>query len=318
MATKRLIVCGSIAIDRIMNFTGNYYNLIDATKLDVLSLSVLVDSLKVSEGGISANIAYYLAELGDNPVLLGSVGDDGLDYVKRLGEKGIDVSGVHRSSLPTASFNVLTDTSGNQVGGFYPGAMSDSESLRFSPWINTDFEILACISAHDPKGMKAQTEECIEKNIPYVYDPGQQVSTAPEEDLRLGVSKATLLIVNEYELTMLLKRTGMDLLDLEKTVPILVCTKGDKGSEIAGSSLSESLQVGIASPSEVVDPTGAGDAFRAGFLYGFLRQWDLGKCGRLGAVVASFALENHGPQTHLNRQDVVSRYTTTFNEGIEL
>lgn len=301
-----------------MNFSGNYHDLIDATKFEVLSLSVLVDSLKVSEGGISANIAYYLAELGDSPILLGSVGDDGLDYVKRLGEKGIDVSGVHHSNLPTASFNVLTDTSGNQVGGFYPGAMSDSESLRFSPWTSKGFEILACISAHHPKGMKDQTEECIAKNIPYVYDPGQQISTAPEEDLRLGVSKAALLIVNEYELTMLLKRTGMDLLDLEKTVPILICTKGDKGSEIAGSSLSENLQIGIATPNEIVDPTGAGDAFRAGFLYGFLRQWDLGKCAQLGAVIASFALEHHGPQTSLNREEVASRYLATFNEGIEL
>lgn len=120
MGTTQLVICGSIAIDRIMKFSGNYRDLIDADKLEALSLSVLVDSVEVSEGGTGANIAYNLALLGGQATLLGSVGPDGLDYLKRLSNMGIETSGVYRSSLPSGSFSVLTDSAGNQVGGFYP------------------------------------------------------------------------------------------------------------------------------------------------------------------------------------------------------
>jgi adenosine kinase len=301
-----------------MNFSGNYHELIDATKLEVLSLSVLVDSLKVSEGGIGANIAHYLAALGEQATLLGSIGNDGQDYLNRLNERGIDTSAVHQSSLPTASFNVLTDTSGNQVGGFYPGAMSDADTLSFVPWANSDGEILACVSAHDPAAMRRQIEECVEHNLRLVYDPGQQVSTIPPDDLRAGVRAAEVVFVNEYELSMLCKRTGLSEADIQTSVPVLISTLGQLGSRIFDSRISESFEVAIAKPDKFVDPTGAGDAYRAGFLYGYLRQWDVRKCGQLGSVIASFALENHGPQSELTQEAVIKRYQKTFNERIEL
>jgi adenosine kinase len=318
MATTRLVVCGSIALDRIMNFQGNYHELIDAEKIEVLSLSVLVDSLNVVEGGIGANIAYSLARLGNEVTLLGSIGADGLDYLKRLSDMGIDTSGVHQSKLQSSSFNVLTDSAGNQVGGFYPGAMSDAESLSFVPWANSGEDVLICLSAHDPSAMRRQTEECLQHKMRLVYDPGQQTSTLSGEDLRQGIEAAELLFVNEYELRMLCTRTGLSEADVRSRVPVLITTHGEQGSVISGNHVPEAIEIAIAPPAHIGNPTGAGDAYRAGFLYGYLRQWELGECGRLGSVVASFALEHPGPQVPFSTDAVMQRYQQTFNEKVAL
>jgi len=318
MSSTRLVVCGSIALDRIMSFKGNYHELIDADKLEVLSLSVLVDSLSVVQGGIGANIAHSLVQLGGDVSLLGSVGSDGLDYLQSLSDMGIDTQSVHRSKLPSGSFNVLTDSAGNQVGGFYPGAMGDAKDVSFAPWADSKEPILACISAHDPSAMRRQTEECIKHNIRLVYDPGQQVSTISSDDLKRGVEAAEILIVNEYELSMLCKRTGLSEKELPAAVPILITTLGEQGSRILDSRQSHPVEISIATPSKIVDPTGAGDAYRAGFLYGYLRQWEMQQCGQLGSVVASFALEHHGPQGPLSREAVMERYMQTFNEKVAL
>lgn len=318
MGKPHLVISGSIAIDRIMNFSGNYHDLIDPNKLDVLSLSVLVESLSVSEGGIGANIAYYMAQLGEKTTLLGSIGNDGKDYLTRLEDAGVDTAAVNISSLPTASFNVLTDTAGNQVGGFYPGAMSDAGSVSFLPLNQNSDEIIACLSAHDPEAMRRQTTESLDNKLRLVYDPGQQVSTLPADDLRAGVEAAEVVFVNEYELSLLCTRTGLSEKDIINRVQVLVMTKGKDGSRIT---LKEGLQetsIGIARPGKLVDPTGAGDAYRAGFLYGYLRQWDMKQCGQLGSVIASYALEHAGPQTTIKKDDLVKRYLETFNERIEL
>lgn len=318
MSKTRLVVCGSIAIDRIMKFSGNYHELIDAAKIEVLSLSVLVDSLTVVEGGIGANISYNVVLLGGEVSLVGSVGPDGFDYLQRLSELGIDTSAVHMSRLLSGSFNVLTDSAGNQIGGFYPGAMADAEELSFVPWANSEEEVVVCISAHDPLAMRRQTEECLEHKMRLVYDPGQQVSTVPAEDLRLGVKAAEVVIVNEYEFSMLCSRTGLSEDELRNSVPVLITTHGEHGSRIFDKKLSKTLEIGIAKPEKYLDPTGAGDAYRAGFLYGYLRQWDLRQCGRLGSVVASFTLEHRGPQAPFSREGVIKRYQETYNEEITL
>ncbi len=312
----KLVVSGSIAIDRIMNFSGEYRSLIESSKIDVLSVSVLVDSLNEAEGGTGANIAHSLAALGDSPVLLGSVGDNASIYTNRLATEGVDISNIHISQLPTASFNVLTDSEGSQVGGFYPGAMADAEALSFAPFAGQD--VIACISAHDPTAMRRQTEECLKNKIRLFYDPGQQVSNIGADDLRVGVDAAEVVIVNEYELNVLAKKTGWTEEQLQAKVPVLIITHGAKGSSITGKSVTGVEIIGSAKPESIADPTGAGDAYRAGFLYGYLRQWKLKDCGQLGAVVASYALEQHGPQAELNRNSVAARYKQTFNEEINL
>jgi adenosine kinase len=196
--------------------------------------------------------------------------------------------------------------------------MGDAEDLSFAPWIEAGDDIIACISAHDPIAMRRQTEECIKHKIRLLYDPGQQVSTVPAEDLKRGIEGAEIVMVNEYELSMLCKRTGMSEAELQDSVPLLITTHGERGSRIYDKRLSAPVEVGIAKPEEYVDPTGAGDAYRAGFLYGYLRQWDVTKCGRLGAVIASFALEHHGPQAPFSHEIAMKRYQTTFNEEVVL
>jgi adenosine kinase len=317
MSDAKLVICGSIAIDRIMNFNGSYSGLIEPSKLETLSVSVLVDSLEVSRGGVAANISHSLAQLGETPLLMGSVGQDAADYIKYLSQQGISTEAVHISHLPTASFNVLTDTGGNQVGGFYPGAMSDASSLSFKSWAGNQ-EVIICISAHDPDAMRRQVQECADGNLRLFYDVGQQVSNIPATDLQAGIDAAEVLIVNDYELGVLLQKTGYNLEELQAKLPILITTHGENGSAISGHKVGDIISIGSAKPTEIADPTGAGDAYRAGFLYGFLRQWDVRKCGQLGAVVASFVLQKRGTQVALDRDAIAARYMKTFNEELVL
>lgn len=315
MAKPQLVVCGSIAIDRIMNFSGRYRDLIRPDKLHALSISMLLDKLEDSPGGIGANIAANLAALGEQPVLLGSVGTDAKAYIEELKGLGVDTSQVHFSKLPTASFNVITDAEDSQVGGFYQGAMSDSESLSFKPWQGKD--ALMMISAHNPKAMNRQVAECQEYKLRLVYDPGQQVSD-PATDLKAGIEAAEVLLVNDYELSVLCQKTDTSPEALKAKLPLIITTFGKNGSIIDGTSVDEPISIGAAKPKQVVDPTGAGDGYRAGFLYGYLRQWDLRESGQLGAVVASFIVEQHGTQQRFSKQDIIDRYRDNFNKEIKL
>lgn len=316
MNQRQIIINGSIALDRIMSFSGEYHELIESTKLETLSVSVLVDSLTEAPGGTGANIAYSLGALGNKPVLLGSVGENGTAYMDTLTAAGVDTSYVSISKFPTASFSVLTDSKDNQVGGFYPGAMADSASLTLEPWTNQ--QALVCISANDPAAMRRLCEESVAHKIPLMYDPGQQVSNVPDGDLKFGVEAAEIVIVNDYEMEVLSKKTGLTAQELQATVPVLISTHGAEGSVISGKNNPEPLSIEAVKPVRLADPTGAGDAYRAGFLHGYLRQWDVRKCGQLGAVVASFVLEQNGTQVNITPDLVTERYKLNFNEEIVL
>lgn len=316
MANPKLIICGSIALDRIMNFSGKYRDLIKPDKLHVLSLSVLLDKLEETPGGVAANIAYSLAQLGERPVIMGSVGPDAADYMNRLSATGIDTGSVHISKLPTASFNVMTDSDDNQVGGFYPGAMADAEGLTLVPWAGQD--VLVCVSAHDPGSMRSQVAECRQHGLRLIYDPGQQVSNSPATSLKAGLDAAEVLIINDYELSVLCDKSDMSAEDIKSKVPVVITTLGKEGSMIDGAKAGGPHKIPACRPDKLIDPTGAGDGYRAGFLYGYLRQWQLPKCGRLGSVIASFAIEHHGTQTELSKEAVIGRYRETFNEEITL
>ncbi len=299
-----------------MNFSGRYKDVIHPEKLHVLSLSVLLDKLEDTPGGVGANIAYGAAQLGESPVLLGSVGRDADVYVKELAQAGVVTDFVHISELPTASFNVITDKEDNQVGGFYPGAMSDSQSLSLAPWAERDVFIV--ISAHDPASMRSQVDEVKRQGMRLLYDPGQQVSNVSGDDLNKGVAAAEMLILNDYEMGVLCKKTDNTPEALASAIPVVVTTYGKDGSTIAGTVVKDPFTVPATTPDKVLDPTGAGDAYRAGFLYGYLRQWELLSCGRLGSVVASFIVEQHGTQVPLSKQAIIERYQQTFNEEIQL
>lgn len=313
----QLVICGSIAIDRIMNFSDRYKDLVKPDKIHMLSVSVFLDNLKDTYGGVAANICYTLALLGENPIMLGSVGRDANEYIKRLSDKGVDTSHLHVSDQPTASFNVITDMDDNQVGGFFPGAMFDSDNQSIEDWKNQD--VLITVSPHDPKAMKRQIKECKDFGLRLFYDIGQQVSNASAEDITEGVDAAELLIVNDYEFAVICEKIGRTAEEIVRKIPVVIVTKGREGSVIDGNKVAVPINIPSARPRIVADPTGAGDAFRAGFLYGYTRGLDLEICGKLGSVAAVYAVEKHGTQEHeFTKKEFEDRFTENFGIRIPI
>ncbi len=310
-----VVLSGSIAIDRIMRFGGKYRELILPDKLDSLSISVFVDELHDAPGGVGANIAYSLALLGDEPFLVGSAGPDAVAYMEKLAHDGVNITHVYTSTLPTACFTVLTDGDQNQICGFYPGAMFDSDTLSFADW--KDQNPIIVVSPHDPKAMKRQVAECATWNLRLMYDVGQQVANLNADDLTEGIAAAEILIVNDYELSLLAEKLGRSTDDIKKAVPVVVTTLGKNGSVIEGSTIPAPIRIGVVKPKRIVDPTGAGDAFRSGFLYGLARDWPLKECAQLGAVTAAYAIETLGTQGHrFNLAEVNKRHKAAFGTDL--
>ena len=315
MSLPKIIICGSIAIDRIMNFSGRYKDLIKPDKIHVLSVSIFLDKVINNHGGVGANICHTLSLLGETPILLGSVGPDAEQYMAKLSKSGVDIEHVHRSEISTACFNVFTDSDHNQVGGFYPGAMSDSDKLSFKKW--KDENVFIVISPHDPKAMRRQVAECKRYGMRLFYDIGQQVINVPKKDLIDALEVAELLILNDYEFSMLADRTGKTPKEILQMIPVVVVTKGRKGSTIGGKNVKRKIEIPIASPNDDVDPTGAGDAFRAGFLMGYIRGLDLEICGKLGAVSSLYAVETHGTQEFtFTKDEFKKRFAQNFKGKI--
>lgn len=304
-------------MDRIMRFNGTYAEHIQPEALDAISISIFLEDMTTAPGGVGANIAYSMALLGDNPVLLASVGHDGAEYIQRLADLGVLTDHVHTSQRATASFNVITDARQNQVGGFFPGAMSDAASLSFAPWAGS--KAIAVVSPHDPDAMRRQVTEAKAHGLRLVYDVGQQVSNLGPDDLRAGLEAAQVLIVNEYELAAIAAKTGRSVDAITAGVPVVVTTLGAKGSQVAGREVERPLMIDVVPPAAEVDPTGAGDAFRAGFLYGLRRGWELETCAKFGATVAAYVVETAGTQNHhFTLADVRERYQQAFGEAAPL
>jgi adenosine kinase len=296
---QNIILAGSIAIDRIMNFDGKFEEAIKPDKLHVLSLSVLLSNIVDTPGGVAANIAYNLAMLGEMPLLVGAVGSNGKEYMDDLQVTGVDTSKVHFSDLPTATFTVLTDSNDCQVGGFYPGAMADESQPSLSSLVENKNQLVV-ISAHDPELMARQVEECRENGYRLFYDISQQVSNVTGDQIKAGLEVAELLIVNDYEMQVIQDKTEFSFEKIKKMVPLIIITLGGDGAAIydqRSKNITES-KVRAIPDVKVIDPTGAGDAFRAGFLYGYVRDWDVETCVKWGSVTASFAIEKRGTQAH--------------------
>lgn len=313
----KILLSGSFSTDQIMNFDGLFEEMIQPDKLHVLSISTLVKDLKRTRGGIAGNIAYSLALLGEKPILYVSTGHDSVGYVNTLTEMGVDTSVVHFSDLPTATFSVLTDKNDCQVGGFYPGAMGDASSLSIAKFSEED--VFVIVSAHDPKQMIVQAEECIELGKRMFFDIGQQIIILSKEDLLTGLKAAELLILNDYEMGVMEKKTGLSQKEIIEMVDVCIVTLGEKGSVIySKKNKCKPINVKSVKVDKVVDPTGAGDAFRAGFLYGYISQgWDLKKSAQLGAVTAAYAIEKHGTQEHsFTLKDIKKRYKANYKESI--
>ncbi len=306
-----VILTGSIAYDRIMTFDGSYAELIQPDKLHVLSISPIVREMKVTRGGTAGNIAFNLALLGDKPLLLASVGPDSQEYMSDLAALGVDTSHVHESTLLTSTFSVLNDRKNCQVGGFYPGAMSDSQALTLEPVAPKDSFVV--ISAHDPATMMSQVSEAHALGLRLFFDPGQQTHILSGEQLRAGIASAEVVIVNDYELGMIIDKTGWSEQELRQKIPKLVVTLGEKGCRTWDRSTSETNDVSAVTDVKVVDPTGAGDAFRAGFIHGYLGGCSITISSQIGATCAAYAVEKHGTQEHsFSLLELENRYDQNF------
>lgn len=290
----KIIICGPTVKDQLLNFKGQYKQLINPKKINKLSLSINIEDFQQSYGGVGANIAYSLALLGENPILISSVGIDSKDYIQKLFSMGVNITGVHFSELPTASYHVLSDIDNNQIGGLYLGAMVDNLNLSFKKWKNKNS--IFVISPDEPKLINRLINECQENNLKMFFDFGQQVSNAPIETLIKGVKTATVLISNEYEISTLCRRCNLKIEDILSLVPIVVVTHGSEGSIIYHHKNKKFIKA--ASVDKAIGTTGAGDAYRAGFLYGYVRNMDLDICGKIGSVVAAYSVEKNGAQEH--------------------
>ncbi len=309
------IVCtGSIAYDYLMTFPGYFRDQILPERLELISLSFLVDSMVRQRGGIAPNIAYTLALLGEaKPKVMGTVGVDFADYRTWLEDHGIDTTCIEVvPDVFTASFFANTDLANAQISSFYSGAMlySATQSLKD---FGSDRPDLVIISASDPKAMDKFVAECSELDIPYLYDPGQQVVRSDPAELKRGATGATSLFVNDYEYDLLQKHTGLTPGDILGRVKFLVVTRGDKGASIYADG--EEYTIPVVKPERILDPTGVGDAFRAGFVRGVSLGLDWQTCGQMGALAATYVLEQKGTQNHqYTVQEFVERYRQNFDD----
>jgi adenosine kinase len=313
-----IVVTGSIAYDYLMTFPGRFAEHILPDQIHRLSVSFLVDEMRKQRGGCAANIAYNLALLGERPRLMGTVGQDFEAYRAWLEVCGVDTSLVRdEADLFTASFFVSTDQDGNQIANFYTGAMARARELSLRALDGDDVD-LVIISPNDPQAMVKYAAECQELAIPYLYDPSQQIVRLSGEELTIGLARSALLVVNEYEFEMLREKTGLTAAQIQ-TTPSRACvvTRGAQGARIWSRGIM--FQIPAVPPRCVGDPTGVGDAYRAGLIKGLALglSWEL--AGRIGSMAAAYALEQPGPQSHrYSLADFISRFQTHFGDNPRL
>ena len=307
-------VTGSIATDHLMTFPGKFTEQFVEGQMENVSLSFLVDDLVQHRGGAGANMAYGLGLLGLAPVLVGAVGSDFADYDAWLSRHGVDTGSVHWSELKhTARFVCTTDAVNNQIASFYSGAMSEASSIELAPVAARVGGLdLVVIGPNDPTAMVRHTQECRTRGYPFVADPSQQMAWADGGMIRDLVDGADLLFTNEYEAALLLQKTGWSDAEVLKRVDTWVTTRAADGVLVrqAGAGPIEVIAVPETKP---VEPTGGGDALRAGFIAG--RMWGLGleRATQLGSAVATEAVEVVGTQEYtLQREPFLARFADAF------
>jgi adenosine kinase len=319
----QIVVTGSVAFDYLMSFPGRFAEHLIPDRMSRLSVSFLVDDMRRVPGGCGPNIAYGLALLGERPALLATAGHDAVEYRDMLAREGVDVEGLKlQTDLFTASFFVSTDQDQNQVASFYTGAMARARELSLST-LGAERIAFVVISPNDPPAMARYAEECRELGIPFLYDPSQQVTRLSGEEMQKGFRGASVLIVNDYEFGILLKKTELTREEMELKVPVLIVTHGPDGSTIhapfgSGGRILHHVPAARVEK-EALDPTGVGDAYRAGLLRGLRIGAPWPVAGRIGSVAAIFCLENLGPQpSRYTPAEFVARYVRNYGETPEL
>ena len=312
-----MLITGSIATDHLMTFPGRFADSLVADKLDKVSLSFLVEELEVRRGGVAPNIAFGMGCLGLRPVLVGAVGPDFADYESWLTRHGVDTRGVHVSdSRHTARFICTTDVEQNQIASFYPGAMSEARNIELKPVVDVVGSAdVVLIGANDPEAMLRHTQECRFRGYPFAADPSQQLARMAGEDIRTLVEGATYLFSNEYESALILQKTGWSADEVADRVETWVITLGPQGARVQRRG-EPAVSVQVAEEDRKADPTGVGDAFRAGFLSS--QAWGLSdeRSAQVGALLATYVIETVGTQEYeLAQQHFLERMARTYGDG---
>lgn len=292
-----IAVTGSIATDHLMRFPGRFSEQLLAEHLQKVSLSFLVDDLVVHRGGVAGNMAYAIGVLGGDATLVGAAGVDFTDYREWLESAGVNCANVLISDTQhTARFVCTTDEDMAQIASFYPGAMSQARNIKLANVVaDVGTPELVIVGANDPDAMFAHTEECRALGLAFAADPSQQLARLSGEEIRRLVDGATYLFSNDYEWDLMQSKTGWTDADVLAQVGLRITTLGAKGVDIVGAD-GTNIHVGVVPETAQVDPTGVGDAFRAGFLTGRGAGLDLERSAQLGSLVAVLVLETTGTQ----------------------
>jgi adenosine kinase len=309
----QILISGSLAYDRIMDFPGKFSDHILADKIHILNVCFVVNGLTEKFGGTAGNIAYTLALLGERPLILATAGNDFGRYEDWLRKHDLPLDGIRviHQEL-TAGAYITTDMADNQITGFNPGAMKYPSLYKVDQAQLPDK--LAIVAPGNVEDMVKYSLSYKEHKIPYIFDPGQQITSLSADQLTMIVSGAKLLIANDYELEMMMQKTGLTKEELLKRTEVIISTLGENGSLIINAR--GETKIGVAKPSKVLDPTGAGDAYRAGLIKGLVLGKDLPDAARMGATCASYAVECQGTQEHaFTQEEFWTRYRTYFSQS---
>ena len=308
-----MLICGSVAFDTIMVFKDRFKNHILPDKVHVLSVSFLVPEMRKEFGGCAGNIAYNLKLLGVDPLPMATVGRDFGRYGKWMDSQNIPRRHVTIiDDEYTAQAYITTDLDDNQITAFHPGAMNFSHLNEVAQAEDVEIGI---VSPDGREGMIRHAEQFLEAGIPFIFDPSQGLPMFDGEDLKRFIEQATWVTVNDYEWELITKRTGWSKAQVREQVEALIITRGGEGSEIhlAG----ESLQIPAAKASSTADPTGCGDAYRAGLMYGLTNKLDWATTGRIASLMGTIKIENYGTQNHhLEMGDFETRFKEEFGRRI--
>lgn len=308
----QVIVTGSLAFDQIMVFPGSFKDHILPDKLHVINISFLVSEMRKQRGGCAGNIAYTLALLEKDCRVIAAAGNDFDEYRQWLLDHGVDLDGVRIfEDEITASCHITTDQTDNQITGFFVGAMQRAAELSLQE-LAGERPSVAIIAPDDPGAMMRHCREARESGLPFLFDPSFQVTAMDGADLAEAAQGAAMLVVNDYEFAVFEKKTGKSGPEIFDLVDMAVVTLGGEGSKILLPG-QEEIRIPVAQVEDFVDPTGAGDSYRSGFVAGLMAGQDLEVCGRMGSIASAFVVEKNGTQNHgYTRQEFNERYAANF------
>lgn len=306
------LISGSLAYDVIMQYPGRFADALLADQLHKINVSFLVPTMRREFGGCAGNIGYNLKLLGGEPLIMATVGNDAGPYLERLQQQGISCARIRTiESIYTAQCFITTDADNNQITAFHPGAMTYSHENTIADLTSRDAVKLAIVAPDGRDGMLQHAEHAVAHGIPLIFDPGQGMPMFDGAELRHFIDLATYVAVNDYEAELLTTRTGLSLAQIAEQVTALVVTRGELGAEIftAGGK----IDIPCVKAERVLDPTGCGDAFRAGMLYGLNNGMDWATIGRLSSLMGSIKIAEQGPQNHApSRAEIDDRFQQAF------